>query len=159
MDQLPGTQTPDLLGRAKARWDSHPLHQYFGIVLDVLTPGYARCVMHASDHNRGGVHGAAHGGVLAFLADVTALAAVSSVLAAGEQASGTAELNISYLSPGVSSVIAEARVLRKGRTLVVTDVDLENDAGKLLAKSRVTYALRPPAPEGGVTDESETLTA
>ncbi len=132
------------LAQAKARWDSHPLHQYFGITLEELGHGYARCRMRNNEHNRGGVHGAAHGGVLAFLCDVAALAAISTVIASGERAAGTSELNISYLSPGVGDVLAETQVLRKGRTLAVADIDLKDGAGKLLAKSRVSYALHPP---------------
>jgi len=135
--------SPDRLTQARAHWDSHPLHQFFGITLERLEHGYAHCRMHSNEHNRGGVHGAAHGGVLAFLCDVAALAAIATVIAPGERASGTAELNISYLSPGVSDVLAEARVLRKGRTLAVADIDLKDDAGKLLAKSRVSYAMHP----------------
>lgn len=129
--------------RAHARWDGHPLHQYFGLTLQELKDGYARCLMDAGEHNRGGVHGAAHGGVLAFLCDVAALAAVSTVLEIGERAAGTAELGVSYLSPAVGPVVAEARVLRKGRTLAVTDLELRDESGKLLAKGRVSYALHP----------------
>jgi len=134
--------------RTRARWDSHPLHRFFDVHLEELGAGYARCLMRAGENNRGGVHGAAHGGVLAFLCDVAALAAVSTVLETEDHASGTAELNISYLSPAVGSVVAEARVLRKGRTLAVSDVDLMDEAGKLLAKSRVSYALRSAAGAG-----------
>jgi len=130
------------IARTRARWDSHPLHRFFDVHLEELGEGHARCRMRAGENNRGGVHGAAHGGVLAFLCDVAALAAVSTVLEADDRASGTAELNISYLSPAVGSVVAEARILRKGRTLVVSDIDLTDEAGKLLAKGRVSYALR-----------------
>jgi uncharacterized protein (TIGR00369 family) len=143
MERTSEAGTPERIARAKTLWNSRPLHEFFGMTLDALEPGYARCIMHSNEHNRGGVHGAAHGGVLAFLADVAALAAISTVLDPVEQASGTAELNISYLSPGVSDVIADARVLRKGRTLIVTDIDMTDRAGKLLSKSRVSYAVRP----------------
>jgi len=134
--------TSDHLARAHARWDTRPLHQYFDIRLDAVADGYARFVMPANEHNRGGVHGATHGGILAFLADVAALAAIGTVTGPEDQASGTAELSISYLSPAVGTVITEATILRKGRTLVVADVDLKDESGKLLAKSRVSYALR-----------------
>jgi uncharacterized protein (TIGR00369 family) len=144
MESSTAAESSDRLAHARARWDSHPLHHYFGISLELLGHGYARCRMRNNAHNRGGVHGAAHGGVLAFLCDVAALAAISTVVSSGERASGTAELNISYLSPGTGDVLAEARVLRKGRTLAVADIELKDDAGKLLAKSRVSYALHPP---------------
>ncbi|HTE85996.1 MAG TPA: PaaI family thioesterase [Dehalococcoidia bacterium] len=142
MAEAQPADAPDRLTRARARWDSRPLHQYFDIRLDDVGDGYARFFMQANDHNRGGVHGATHGGVLAFLADVAALAAIGTITGPDDQASGTAELNISYLSPAVGSVITEATILRKGRTLVVADIDLKDESGKLLAKSRVSYALR-----------------
>lgn len=133
----------DRLARARARWDNRPLHKLFDIRLEAVNDGYARFLMQSNEHNRGGVHDATHGGILAFLADVAALAAIGTVIGPHDQASGTAELNISYLSPAVGSVVAEASVLRKGRTLAVADIDLKDDSGKLLAKSRVSYALRP----------------
>lgn len=153
--QAPSLAAVDRLARTRARWDSHPLHQYFGLTLEDVREGYARCVMNANEHNRGGVHGAAHGGVLAFLCDVAALAAVHTMLRSDERAAGTAELNISYLSPAVGGVVAEARVLRKGRTLAVTDLDLRDAAGKLLAKGRVSYALHPVALADASRDGSQ----
>jgi uncharacterized protein (TIGR00369 family) len=132
------------LAEAKAHWDNRVLHRLFEIRLQEVGDGYARSTMPVNEHNRGGVHGAAHGGVLAFLADAVALAAISTLITPRERASGTAELNISYLSPATSIVIAEARVLRKGRTLAVADIDMKDGDGKMLAKSRVSYAIHPP---------------
>ena len=40
---------------------------------------------------------------------------------------------------------AEARILKKGRTLIVLDVDVTDGDGRLVAKGRVSYALRPAA--------------
>jgi uncharacterized protein (TIGR00369 family) len=144
-----GTQPSidDRLAGAKERWDNRPLHKFFDIRIDELAEGYASFVMPLNEHNRGGVHGAAHGGVLAFLADVAALAAISTLIRPDERPSGTAELNISYLSPGTGNVTAQARVLRKGRTLAVADVDMKDESGKLLTKSRVSYAIHPPEME------------
>jgi uncharacterized protein (TIGR00369 family) len=143
------------LERAQARWDARPLHRQFDIRLEDLRDGYARFQMHANTHNRGGVHGASHGGILAMLADVAALAAIGTALGSNEATAGTAELNISYLSPATGSVIVEACVLRKGRSLAVADVDLKSDAGKLLAKSRVSYAVRPARPGETVEPPSQ----
>jgi len=95
---------------------------------------------------RGGVAGSVHGGVLSALVDIVTLSAIASVVQPGEQMAGTAELNISYLRPALGdAVIAEARVLKKGRTLAVVDVDLSGGDGRLVAKGRVSYALRPAA--------------
>jgi uncharacterized protein (TIGR00369 family) len=142
MAEPPSTDSAERLAIARRRWDAHPLHQYFGLSLDDLDNGFARCSLLAAAGNRGGVHGSVHGGILAFIADAIALAAVSTVLAPGERSAGTAELNISYLRPAMGAVVGQARILRKGRTLVVADVDLSDATGKLLAKGRVSYALR-----------------
>jgi uncharacterized protein (TIGR00369 family) len=148
------TAVDERLERARVHWDSRPLHQQFEIRLEDLRDGYARFRMRANAHNRGGVHGASHGGILALLADVAALAAIGTTVGPDERTAGTAELSISYLSPATSSVVVEASVLRKGRSLAVADIDLKNDAGKLLAKSRVAYAIRSRgAIEGGSAEQ------
>ncbi|MGI8549731.1 MAG: PaaI family thioesterase [Dehalococcoidia bacterium] len=132
------------LSAAKARWDNLSLHRHLGITLEALAAGYARFRLTTSDRNMGGVHGSVHGGILAFLIDVATLAAVSTLVGPGERMAGTAELNVSYLRPALGpSVFAEARVLRKGQVLAVVDVDISNHDGKLLAKGRVGYAVRP----------------
>jgi uncharacterized protein (TIGR00369 family) len=92
---------------------------------------------------RGGVGGSVHGGVLSSLVDIATILAVSTLVQPHEQMAGTAELNISYLRPALgAAVYAAARVLKKGRSLAVCDVDLTDLDGRLLAKGRVAYALR-----------------
>ena len=128
----------------KARVSNNPINRMLGVTLEELRPGYARCHLQASERNRGGVHGSVHGGILAFLIDVVMLAAVMTIIEPGDRASGTAELNVSYQRPALGpTVVAEARILRKGRVLVVGDVEISDTNGKLLAKGRVGYALRP----------------
>ena len=127
----------------QARLNSNPVSRQLGITVQELKPGYARCHLQTGERNLGGVHGSVHGGVLAFLVDVAMLSAVMTIIEPGERASGTAELNVSYLRPAFGpTVVAEARILRKGRVLVVGDVDITDATGKLLAKGRVGYALR-----------------
>lgn len=133
----------DPLACAKAHWDNRPLHRQFGVTLEALDAGHSRFHLQVDERNRGGVHGSVHGGILAFLVDIAALAAISTLIGPNERAAGTAELNISYLRPALGpSVVAEGRVLRKGRVLAVCDVDLSDGDGKLLAKGRVGYAVR-----------------
>jgi uncharacterized protein (TIGR00369 family) len=105
---------------------------------------YARVRLPNDPRLGGGVAGSVHGGVLAALADIATLAAMTTVFTPDERAAGTAELSISYLRPALGAhVAAEARVLKKGRTLAVIDVDLKDADDRLVAKARVSYALRP----------------
>lgn len=85
-----------------------------------------------------------HGGVVATVVDNAAGTAVRSVLADPEAASyATTELNLSYLRPATGDLRAEARVRKRGRSLVVVEVDVESDGGdgawRPVAVGRVTY--------------------
>jgi len=52
-------------------------------------------------------------------------------------------MKINYLAPVESGqLIAEARVVHKGSTISVSDVEVKDDKGRLVAKSLVTYYLR-----------------
>ena len=124
--------------------EGNPFHRLLDVELEERSPGYARVRLPMDERLRGGVGGSFHGGVLSALADIATLAAMGTVFTADERPAGTAELSISYLRPALGShVTAAARVLKKGRTLAVIDVDLADPDGRLVAKARVSYALRP----------------
>ncbi|MFN8557006.1 MAG: PaaI family thioesterase [Dehalococcoidia bacterium] len=123
---------------------SSPMTAWLGVELVAQADGYARLWMPVRPEVAGGVAGAVHGGIVSALVDIAALSAMQTVFGADEEAAGTAELGISYLRPALgASVTVEARVLKKGRTLAVIDVDVKNPDGRLAAKARVSYALRP----------------
>lgn len=126
------------------RDNANPFNRLIGVRTEEQRPGYARVRLDATEHVMGGVAGSFHGGVLSALADIVALSAMQTVFDGSARPAGTAELSISYLRPALGAyVLAEARVLKKGRTLAVIDVDLSGPDGKLVAKGRVSYALRP----------------
>ncbi len=107
--------------------DSNPFHRLLRVELLEHSPGHARLRLPAREELRGGVAGSLHGGVLSALADVACLAAMQGLFDGASQPAGTAELNISYLRPALGAyVTAEARVLKKGRTLAVVDVDIRD---------------------------------
>jgi len=84
--------------------------------------------------------GTMHGGVIASVADEVAWYALMHV--AGERfPMTTAELKVNYLRPIVKgAVTARGYVLKLGRVLMVTRVDLFNDERALAATAIVTYA-------------------
>ena len=124
----------------------NPYHALIGVELVERGDGHARCRLPVTEKVRGGVAGSVHGGVISALVDIATLSAVASIVQPGEQMAGTAELSVSYLRPALGeAVFADARVLKKGRTLAVIDVDITNPDGTLVAKGRVSYALRPAA--------------
>ena len=135
------------------RRTGNPFLDHIGVLLEERKPGYARYRIPVVEEVRGGVAGSLHGGAVCTLVDIAAIGAVATMLRPDERMAGTAEINVSFLRPAIGeTVYAEARLLKKGRTLAVCDVDVTNDAGKLVAKGRVNYALRPAAL---LTDDAE----
>lgn len=134
---------------AKRLFDRTTLHVALGITLEELRPGYARIRLKTGRVTMGGVNGSVHGGVLAAMVDIAMLRAMIPLLRKSERAAGTVDLNITYLRPAVGDYIdAVAQVLRKGRTTMVTEVTIQDLAGRLCAKGRTIYALRPAGGEG-----------
>ena len=95
----------------------------------------------------GGSAGGVHGGIIAAMAGLSAVSAANSVCKVTDRPKGTAELNVSYLRPGIgATLIYTATVLKKGRSIAVIDVNIHNDTGTLVAKARVSCSLDSTAP-------------
>lgn len=85
-----------------------------------------------------------HGGVLATLIDNAAGTALRTVLESPESAQyATTELNLSYLRPATGDLRADARVRRKGSSLVVIQIDVDGRSPsgewKTVAVGRASY--------------------
>ena len=86
-------------------------------------------------------HGVLHGGVAASIADEAAWHAMHSHFGKHRR-STTTELKVNYLRPIVGNkVVARAYLVRAGRTLCVSRVDLFDSAKRLGALAIVTYML------------------
>lgn len=134
----------------RREFDDFPLHRALGITIDEVRPGFARVVLRTSALTLGGVGGSVHGGLLALLVDIAMLEALIPMFGPDERPAGTADLNITYLRPATGArITAEAAVLRKGRSLAVTEVSILNDEGQLCAKGRTIYSVRPGGGGGG----------
>lgn len=83
-----------------------------------------------------------HGGALATLIDTAAMAAAWSGAELPEQLRGsTVALSVQYLAPAVGRDLrAEARVLRRGRSLVFVDVEVSAD-DEPVARGQATYRI------------------
>ena len=127
----------------RQRFDNLPLYRQLGLKLEEARPGFARVSMATSSLTLGGVGGSVHGGLLAALVDIAMLEAMFPMFEPNDQPAGTADLNITYLRPALGpSVSAEATVIRKGKTLAVTEVSILDAEGRLCAKGRTTYVIR-----------------
>jgi uncharacterized protein (TIGR00369 family) len=90
-----------------------------------------------------------HGGAIASLVDVAATAAAWATPAASLEARGTTVgFSLSFLAPARGcDLVADARVVKRGGTLCVVDVGVEDDHGAIVARALVTYKLSMPKPK------------
>ena len=90
-----------------------------------------------------------HGGVISATLDVAGGFAIMLSLAAemtGIPTSfpnmGTIDLRVDYLRPGRGKYfVATARIVRKGKRIAVTHMELHNDAGELIATGGAAYVV------------------
>jgi uncharacterized protein (TIGR00369 family) len=83
-----------------------------------------------------------HGGSIATLIDTAAVAAVWSDVDPRVTRGATASLTVNYLAAAQGvDLIAEAHVIRRGRSVVFVDVDVFSPKDERIAKGVVTYKL------------------
>ena len=113
----------------------------FGTQLSDLGRGQATVRM-LTQGTAEGASGGVHGGLIATLVDIALVTAAASMCREGEELRGTAELNVSYLRPALGAeLVARCTILKKGRSLVVGDIDVEMESGLRVAKGRGLYAV------------------
>jgi len=82
--------------------------------------------------------GGLHGGILCDIADAAMGIAYASTLAEGELFT-TVELKVNFLRPFKEGhLVTEGRVVNGGRTLGLTEAEIRDDAGRLIAKASST---------------------
>lgn len=115
-----------------------------GIEFDSAEPGRVVCTVALRDEHLN-YNEVVHGGVISSLIDSAAGGAVRSMRSLEEIAArphATSDLHVVYLAPARgTALVADARVVRKGRTAVFTEVDVCDDTGKLVARGLVTFVI------------------
>ncbi len=84
------------------------------------------------------INGTLHGGAVATLVDDAGTLAIMTADREGRPGVST-DLNVSFFAPGTGAVIAEATVLKSGKTLAFVTVDVRREEdGVLVAQGRMT---------------------
>jgi uncharacterized protein (TIGR00369 family) len=87
-------------------------------------------------------HGVLHGGITASLADEAAWHAIENHFGYGARKSTTTELKVNYLRPiAGEKVYARGKLVRAGKTLCVTQIDIFDEKKNLAAIGIVTYMI------------------
>jgi acyl-CoA thioesterase len=112
----------------------------FGFELASIERGTAIMTMQVRKRHKQ-IHGVVHGGIIASLADtVGALAAYP--LLPRKTRLATVEMKINYLEPvDRGKIVAEAKLLRLGRSLAVVQCEVQGADGTLAAIALITYAI------------------
>ena len=118
-----------------------PFLQHLKIQTDELGQGSARLSMPIEPHLTNSL-GTAHGGVIVSLLDV-ALCTAARTLHPDSIGVITIDLSTSFIG-GASSprLIADARVLKDGRSMSFVEAEAKNEDGSLVAKTIATVRVR-----------------
>ena len=139
----------DLLTLARERAHDNLFWRYLGVQVDDAGEGWVRLRVPVKEALRNSAGAPVHGGVLSALVDMAVGGALGTTHhnAAGGVGQTTLDLNVSFLAAaGDGDILAEGRLLRRGRTIAFGEARITDGAGKLVAVGRATYMLLPPKP-------------
>ena len=133
----------------RARAEDTPYHRCLGVRLEEETADGVRFRIPYRDENSNPGR-ALHGGVAASAIDIAGtLAACAGAPDDAARTTRTLDLDVRYLAAAIGEdVVVTGRVLRRGKEIVYTRVDVQTDAGKAIAAGMVTTRLAPDAVPG-----------
>lgn len=114
-----------------------PVADLIGLEFHGAEDGRSRMSLEAGERHSNPM-GTVHGGILCDLADAAMGTAWASQLGDGETFT-TLELKINYLRPvWAGSLVAEGRVVHRGRSIGLVECDIRDGDGRLLARASST---------------------
>ena len=119
-----------------------PYGRLLGVALEHIEPDLVRVRLPFRD-DIVTIGDMVHGGAISGLIDIAATAAAWSGASPGGSPRGTTVgFSVSFLAAGRGQdLVAAARVIRRGRTLSVCDVEVTDGSGEAVARALVTYKL------------------
>jgi uncharacterized protein (TIGR00369 family) len=139
----------DLLTVTRERAQANLFWRYLGVQVDDAGEGWVRLRVPVKDGLRNAAGAPVHGGVYSALVDMAVGGALGTTHenAAGGVGQATLDLNVSFLAAaGEGDILAEGRLLRRGRSVAFGEARITDGAGKLVAVGRATYMLLQPKP-------------
>jgi uncharacterized protein (TIGR00369 family) len=120
----------------------NPFFTFFHVRIEEMTPGFARLVLPFRTEYTHAL-GVVQGGIITAIADAAVAHAIMPMLEAGESCT-TVELKINFLAPVTKEdMVAEARVIKKGRQIVLGEADVKSPEGRHFARAMATYMVIP----------------
>ncbi|MCA9839527.1 MAG: PaaI family thioesterase [Trueperaceae bacterium] len=120
--------------------ESGPYWQLLGMKIVEAQEGKVKLELELKEEHMQ-IYGVVHGGVLASLVDSAVGVAVQSTLSDLE-GSTTTNLQIMYARPAKAGrLIAEAELIRRGKTIVFGDCRVSDASGELIVHGNATYMI------------------
>ncbi len=130
--------TPEVMEKIRAKFELNHFPKLVGIEIDDIEPGRAKLSLNVVEKHRQ-LQGIMHGGAIATLIDTAVAFAIVGASEPGAKFT-TIEMKVNYLAPIIEGrVIADARLIRDGKRIVVAECDVFDAAGKMAAKGLLTY--------------------
>jgi uncharacterized protein (TIGR00369 family) len=133
----------DLLATTRERARTNLFWRHLGVAVDDAGEGWVRLRVPARDEIRNAAGAPVHGGVYSALVDMAVGGALGTLHAeaAGGVGQTTLDLNVSFLAAARGDIIAEGRIIKRGRTIAFGEVTIKDSAGTLVAVGRATYMI------------------
>jgi uncharacterized protein (TIGR00369 family) len=123
------------------RLSGAPFYELLGLSVESLSQGEARIKMKASErlHNTTGI---VHGGAIAALADAASGVAMATLIPDGSRRIITVEQKVNFIAPvREGDLIGTGRVLWSEGDIAVSEAEIQDTQGSLVAKSIATHML------------------
>jgi uncharacterized protein (TIGR00369 family) len=120
------------------KWDREYFPTHVGLEIEEIRTDYCRMRMPFRPvlEQAGGV---VHGGAIATLLDTVVVPAVGSAYEQ-EARFSTVDMHVQFLSALIGDdAVAEGWIVKRGRTVVFCESEVRTSAGKLIARSVLTY--------------------
>jgi len=132
---------PELAEKLVSLFETSSFNRLLGMKVVEVGESYARTRLpHAPEIHQ--TAGFIHGGAIATLIDSTAGLAVFTTLSQRPKVLATVDMHVHYLE-GVrgEDMVAEARIRRRGRSIVFVAVEVHSDAGRQVAHGELSFRL------------------
>ena len=130
--------TPEREQIIREKFEVNHFPRLLGIEIDSIEPSRARLSVEVRQELLQ-LQGVMHGGAIASLIDTAVAFAIISVSEPQDRFT-TVEMKVNYLSAiREGRVVADARLIRDGRRIIVADCDVFDSQGRLAAKGLLTY--------------------
>ena len=138
----PDDFSPIAAAKARAIADSlndEAFTRWLGLRFDEIRDGYARLTLvYRPEIEPGG--GVVHGGAIASALDNVVLGAILSTLPERPRRAATIDLHVHFIDAVArEDVIAEARIRRRGKSIVFAEADARTPSGRVVAHAEAAW--------------------